>query len=177
MHRDVRFDVDFPVLVDEVGGSLNKSLRSQIMFKQFMLSKYSRRIRQGLAIGIASLATSAALAAPPASAVGTWLLLVDQTYTTLDITNQGGPGAPGSTVCRVVLGTIGIAPVRGTYCPDSGHIEILHNNLATGATVRTFSGSLSAATATDPAHMAGTMQVMNAAFGSFGEYPFSGFRQ
>lgn len=147
------------------------------MFKQSIMSKCSRRVRQGLAICIASLATSVALATPPATAVGTWLILVDQTHTTLDITNQGGPGAPGSTVCRVILGTIGIAPVRGTYCPDSGHIEILHNNLSSGVTVRTFSGSLSDATATDPAHMAGTMQVMNTAFGPFGEYPFSGFRQ
>lgn len=147
------------------------------MFKPSTMSKCSRRVRQGLAIGIASLASSIALATPPATAVGTWLILVDQTHTTLDITNQGGPGAPGSTVCRVILGTIGIAPVRGTYCPDSGHIEILHNNLSSGVTVRTFSGSLSDATATDPAHMAGTMQVMNTAFGPFGEYPFSGFRQ
>ena len=147
------------------------------MFSQSIVSMCSRRARQGLAIGIASLASSIAFAAPPATAVGTWQILVDQTYTTLDITNQGGPGAPGSSVCRVVLGTIGIAPVRGTYCPDTGHLELLHNNVASGVTVRTFSGSLSDATATDPAHMAGTMQVMNVAFGPFGEYPFSGFRQ
>ena len=141
------------------------------------VAKCTRPIRRGMAIGIASLMSSFAFAAPPPTAVGTWLLLVDQTYTTLDITNQGGAGAPGSAVCRVVLGTIGIAPVRGTYCPATGHIELLHNNISSGVTVRTFSGSLSNATATNQAHMAGTMQVMNTAFGPFGEYPFSGLRQ
>ena len=125
----------------------------------------------------ATLTSSWALAAPPPSAVGTWLLVVDQTYTTLTITNQGGAGAPGSAVCRVVLGTIGIAPVRGTYCPTTGDLHFLHNNVSTNVTVRTFTGTLSAATATDPAHMAGTFQVLNAAFGPFGRYPFSGTRQ
>jgi hypothetical protein len=137
----------------------------------------TRRIFQGLAIGAASLIASLVSAAPPASAVGTWLLLVDQAYTTLDITNQGGAGAPGSARCRVVLGTIGIAPIRGTYCPDSGEFDVLHNNLSSGVTVRKFSGTLSDATATNLAHMAGTMHVMNAGLGDFGRYPFSGFRQ
>jgi hypothetical protein len=125
----------------------------------------------------ASLTSSLAFAAPPPSAVGTWLLVVDQTYTTLTITNQGGAGAPGSAVCRVVLGTIGIAPVRGTYCPTTGDLHFLHNNVSSNVTVRTFTGTLSAATATDPAHMAGTFQVVNTAFGPFGRYPFSGTRQ
>jgi hypothetical protein len=147
------------------------------MFKDPTVTKCMHPLRRGIAIGIASLISSFAFAAPPPTAVGTWLLLVDQTPTTLDITSQFGPGAPGSAVCRVVLGTIGIAPVRGTYCPAIGHIELLHNNVSSGVTVRTFSGSLSNATGTNQAHMAGTFQVMNIAFGSYGEYPFSGFRQ
>jgi hypothetical protein len=77
----------------------------------------------------------------------------------------------------VILGSIGIAPVRGTYCPATGDLHFLHNNVASNVTVRTFTGTLSAATATDPAHMAGTFQVVNTAFGPFGRYPFSGTRQ
>jgi hypothetical protein len=116
--------------------------------------------------------TSATLAAPPANIVGSWVILVDQDYTTLDITAQGGPGAPGASKCRVILGTLGIAPVRGHYCPGSGRIHFLHNNLSSGATMRTFTGSVSQ-DASGPMHMAGTFNVLNAAFGNYGEYPFS----
>ena len=122
---------------------------------------------------IGALMTSAAVsAAPPANIAGSWVILTDQTYTTLDIT-QGGPGAPGASKCRVIIGSIGIAPIRGFYCPDSGHIHFLHNNVSTGATVRTFTGSVSAATSSAPAQMAGTFNVLAAVFADYGEYPFS----
>ena len=119
------------------------------------------------------LLSHTASATPPANVTGSWSILTDQTYTTLDITNQGGPGGPGGSTCRVILGTIGIAPIRGHYCPSTGHIHFLHNNVSTGVTVRTFTGSVSAATASAPAHMAGTMNVVNVGFGPFGEFPFS----
>jgi hypothetical protein len=121
-----------------------------------------------------ALSASAALAAPPANVVGTWDLLVENAPATLVITNQGGPGAPGASECRLVIGTIGIAPVRGYYCPESGVIHFLHNNLSTGRTARDFTGAVSQDAATNAMHMAGTFNVVNAAFGEFGEYPFSG---
>ena len=126
-------------------------------------------------IGFALLMSGVASAAPPPSVVGTWSLLVDQTPTTLDITNQGGPG---NGVCRVILGTIGNvgAPIRGIYCPATGQLHFLHNNLASGVTVRTFTGSVTDAVVGSPAHMAGSFFVVNVAFGPFGEYPFSGTR-
>lgn len=131
-----------------------------------------------LALGVLALsAGSITYAAPPATAIGSWLILADQEYTTLTITAQGGPGAPSSARCRVLLGTIENAPIRGIYCPDSGHIQILHNNIDSKVTVRTFTGTLSAPTSTAPAHIAGTMHVMYGTFGDFGEYPFSGTKQ
>ena len=79
-------------------------------------------------------------------------------------------------MCRVILGTIGIAPIRGYYCPSTGDLHFLHNNVASGVTVRTFTGSVTASIGANPAHMAGTFNVLNVAFGPFGEYPFSGVR-
>lgn len=142
-----------------------------------LMSHSSKRRVLGLGLALVGVASSGiAAATPPASVVGTWSILVDQTYTTLDITNQGGGGGPGGSVCRLILGSIGIAPITGHYCQSTGRIHFLHNNLATGATVRTFTGSVTAATANAPAHMAGTFNVVNVAFGPFGEYPFSGTR-
>jgi hypothetical protein len=77
---------------------------------------------------------------------------------------------------RLILGSLGIAPITGHYCPSTGRITFLHNNLSTGATVRTFTGSVTDATASAPAQMAGTFNVLNVAFGPFGEYPFSASR-
>jgi hypothetical protein len=143
-----------------------------------MFTSFVRRRVCHFAVAVAALLTgSIVAAAPPATAVGTYLVLLDQTYSTLTITNQGGAGAPGSATCRIILGTFDVAPLRGIYCPSTGHFQILHNNLSTKVTVRTLTGTLSAATAGAPAHMAGTMHVMNAAFGSLGEYPFSGTKQ
>lgn|SRR5262245_30084290 len=124
-------------------------------------------------IGAALLLSTAAEATPPATVVGTWSLVIDHVPATLDITNQGGPG---QGTCRIILGTLGVAPIRGIYCPPTGHIHILHNNLGTGATVRTFTGAVSDATPNSPAEMSGTVHVVNVAFGPFGEYPFAGVR-
>lgn len=142
---------------------------------KFPAESGARRYRTAgaaFALTAAALLSDVATAAPPANVVGTWTLLADQTYTTLDITNQGA-GGPGGSTCRVILGSLGIAPIMGYYCPATGRIHVLHNNLATGATVRTFTGSVTAATASAPAQMAGTFNVVNVAFGPYGEYPFS----
>jgi hypothetical protein len=131
-----------------------------------------RHLLRTLVATAAFVFTSAAFAAPPANIVGSWTILVDQSYTTLDITAQGGAGAPGASKCRVILGNLGIAPVRGHYCPQSGRVHFLHNNLSSGATMRTFTGSVSQ-DASAAMHMAGTFNVLAVAFGDYGEYPFS----
>jgi hypothetical protein len=119
----------------------------------------------GLGLGLDASAT------PPASVVGSWVATIDGTATTIDITAQGGGGGPGGSACRLIVGSLGIAPLRGYYCLDTGEVAFLHNNLDSGLTVRTFSGSVSM-DALGVTNMAGTFRVMNIAFGPFGEFPF-----
>jgi hypothetical protein len=135
------------------------------------MSKITKYLSMALVSG--ALSVSAAFAAPPASVVGTWDVVLANQTEVLVITNQGGPGAPGATNCRLIIGTIGIAPVRGSYCPASGLFHLLHNNLSTGRTVRDFTGIASEDAVTGADQIAGTFHVDNAAFGDLGEYPFS----
>jgi hypothetical protein len=136
------------------------------------MSKITKFVAMALVSG--ALSGSTAFADPPASVVGTWDVVLEANETAvLVITNQGGPGAPGAIRCRTVLGTIGIAPVRGTYCPESGQFFLLHNNLSTGKTVRTFSGVAAEDVVSGDMQIAGTFQILISAFGDLGEYPFS----
>lgn len=140
------------------------------------LKALMKRIRnRGLGLFVAlvgsAFASMTASAAPPAAITGSWSVLIDQTYETLDITNQGGP-ALGP--CRTIIGSLGIAPVRGYYCVNSGQFHLLHNNVATNATVRTFTGIVSEDVAAGTMHLAGSVHVVNIAFGPFGEFPLSG---
>jgi hypothetical protein len=124
-----------------------------------------------IAVGALGFAGAAA-AAPPESVRGVWTILTTGGYTTLDISAQGGPGAPGADECRHINGFIGIADIRGWYCPESGQIHFLHYNYSTNAPVRTFSGAVSV-DESGAMHMAGTYTVLAIAFGDLGEYPFS----
>ena len=131
-----------------------------------------------MAAAAVMISASAALAAPPANVVGTWNVVLEANQTeVLIIASQSGPGAPGASRCRIVSGTIGIAPVRGYYCVDSGQFHILHNNLSTGRTVRDFSGVVSEDPATGDVQIAGTFHVLAVAFGDYGEKPFSATKQ
>jgi len=129
------------------------------------------RSKAGVALCAWAVASSAA-AAPPESVRGAWTILTGDTYTTLDITAQGGAGAPGASVCRHINGAIGIADIRGFYCPESGRIHFVHHNYSTDAPVRTFTGTASV-DQNGVMHMAGTYYVLAIAFGDLGEYPFS----
>ena len=123
------------------------------------------------AIGAMGPAVSA-FAAPPESVRGVWNILTSGGYTTLDISAQGGAGAPGASECRHIEGLLSIADVRGWYCPESGRIHFIHYNYTTDAPVRTFTGAVSQ-DASGAMHMAGTYTVLAIAFGDLGEYPFS----
>ena len=126
-----------------------------------------------LKIGFAAIALSfaaASFAAPPPNVAGVWTLVVDQQLETLDIV-QGGPGLGP---CPPIQGTIGIAPVRGFYCPDSGRLYFHHSNLHTDVTVRTFEGFVAQAANGNPMQVAGKLTVVNTAFAPRGDYPFSG---
>lgn len=125
----------------------------------------------------ASLIAAEALAAPPANLAGTtWTMQINRDAVQLVIVTQGGAGAPGAQRCRAINGTIGIAPVHGWYCPDTGRIHFHHRNISTDVTVRTFTGNVSDDVIGQPLYMAGTVMVNNSNFGELGEYNFSAVR-
>jgi hypothetical protein len=121
------------------------------------------------------VAGTASAARPANIANTTWTLQTNQEVTTLVITTQGGPGAPGAANCRTINGDIGnVAHVRGLYCPSTGRIIFVHRNLASGDAVRIFTGNISDVVAGQPLFMGGTMTVLISAFGDLGEYNFAG---
>jgi hypothetical protein len=87
----------------------------------------------------ASLAGGAAQAAQqwPASIVGNWSAISNQTPITVAITHQGG----GNT-CKQITGTIGDDTLLGYYCPNSGRFNFLRSNTPSG-TFQAYSGNLS----------------------------------
>lgn len=129
-----------------------------------------------LSMALAALtAAPPAIAAPPESVRGVWDILTNNGYTTLDISAQGGAGAPGASECRHINGFIDIAEIRGFYCPRSGRIHFIHYNYTTDVPVRTFTGAVSVDEG-GAMHMAGTYNVLAIAFGNLGEHPFSAHR-
>lgn len=130
--------------------------------------------------GIAAVAAATALvsgtasAAPPANLGGTvWTIQINRDVNQLEITSQGGPGAPGSATCRVINGTFGIANIRGWYCPSTGRIHFVHKNAGSANAERIFTGNLSDDVPGQRLYMGGTVTVLDAAFGDLGEYNFS----
>lgn len=125
-----------------------------------------------------SLAAATALAERPADLAGTtWTLQTNRDAVQLVILTQGGPNARGQSVCRFIQGDIGnVAHIRGWYCPQSGRIHFQHKHLGTGNAVRIFTGNVSDEVIGAPLYMAGTMTVLDAAFGDLGEYNFSAIK-
>jgi hypothetical protein len=128
-----------------------------------------------LVAAAALLAAGTASAERPANLAGTtWTLQTNRESVPLVINTQGGPGAPGAATCRTINGIIGnVAPIRGWYCPSTGRIHFVHQNLDSGDAVRVFTGSVSDDVIGQPLDMAGTMTVLLSAFGDLGEYNFS----
>lgn len=125
----------------------------------------------------AFLFAGGAAAERPANLAGTtWTLQTNRDTGQLVINTQGGSGAPGAAVCRSIDGNLSTAPdikVRGWYCPSTGRIHFVHRNLSSGKAVRVFTGNVSDEVIGQPLSMAGTMTVLDAAFGDLGEYNFS----
>jgi hypothetical protein len=92
-----------------------------------------------LAVATASLAAGAAQAQQqwPASIVGSWSALSNQTPITVAITSQSG----GET-CNQIAGTIGSDTLLGYYCPGSGRFNFLRSNSPSG-TYQAYTGNLS----------------------------------
>ena len=92
-----------------------------------------------LAVATASLAAGAAQAAQqwPASIVGNWAAIANQSSLTVSITSQTG----GET-CNQIAGTIGSDTLLGFYCPGSGRFNFLRSNSPSG-TYQAYTGNLS----------------------------------
>jgi hypothetical protein len=92
-----------------------------------------------LAVAAASLAAGAAQAAQqwPASIVGNWSAISNQTALTVTISTQSG----GKT-CAQITGAIGSDTLLGYYCPNSGRFNFLRSNTPSG-TFQAYSGNLS----------------------------------
>jgi hypothetical protein len=120
-------------------------------------------------------AGTASAARPTTVANTTWVLQTNLDVTTLTITTQGGPGAPGAANCRGINGRFENVNVtiRGWYCPSTGRIHFVHRNLDSGDAVRVFTGNVSDKVTGQPLSMAGTMTVLISPFGDLGEYNFS----
>ena len=134
-----------------------------------------------LAVATAALlAAGAASAERPADLAGTtWTLQANRTVLQLVIDTQGGPGANGAVTCRPLDGTLNTTPdikVTGWYCPSTGRIHLVHRNLHSRIAMRVFTGNVSDDVIGEPLYMAGTMTVLDAAFGDLGEYNFSATR-
>ena len=125
------------------------------------------------------LVAGTASAAPPASVANrSWILDLDGASLDVFIDTQGGPGAPGQSNCRQIVGKIGgVAPISGWYCPVTGRIHFVHRNLSSKLAMRTFTGVVSDDADGQPLFMAGTATVLYAAFGDLGEYVFSAREQ
>jgi len=134
-----------------------------------------------LAVAAATLlAVGAASAERPQNLANTtWTLQANRTVLQLIIDTQSGAGAPGAATCRHITGTISTTPdieVRGWYCPQSGRIHFVHRHLVSHDAMRIFTGNVSDDVVGQPAYMAGTMTVLNIAFGDLGEYNFAATR-
>lgn len=136
----------------------------------------SQPLMAALAASVLAVAAPA-LAAPPANLAGTtWTMQVNRNSEQLVITFQGLAGSPGARACRLVIGTLGVAPVRGWYCPSTGRLHVLHQNLGSAETVRVFTGQVSDEIVGQRLFIGGTVAIDNAAFGDLGEANFSAIR-
>jgi hypothetical protein len=97
-----------------------------------------------------------------ASVVGTWNVQANQSVGTMNITFQAATGA-----CRKISGDILGLPMVGFYCPATGRIQFLRNNLSK-TTFQTYSANLSFASASKN-YMSGSFSSFDT---SLGEYSF-----
>jgi hypothetical protein len=134
-------------------------------------------LRRCLALVLVGAVGLPALAARPASLAGTtWTVQINRGSEQLVITHQGGTGTAGGAGCVALRGTIGPAPLRGWYCQANGHVHLKHNNMTTGATVRTIDAWVSDEVLGQPLYLGGTVWIEDPVFGELGAYNFSGVR-
>ena len=80
----------------------------------------------------------------PASVVGSWRGVANQTPIRLDITSQDPAGK-----CKAIKGTMnnepsgGASNIQGFYCPESGRITFARKDTSSNDTFQFYSGNLS----------------------------------
>ena len=105
-----------------------------------MISRIAKLAGAAMAIGFFS--GSAMANVYPASVVGTWHAVANQSDFTLTISSQESSGS-----CRAISGTIvgngELSDVVGFYCPGTGRFNFVRNYPPTGQTVQDYSGNVS----------------------------------
>lgn len=140
--------------VDQDGVHL--ALKKEIMMKKQLFGAVFASMAYG--------ANTAMADGWPASVLGNWSVLANQSTGTLSITIQGATGD-----CQNIAGTIFGDTMVGFYCPLSGRIHFLRNTGAT--TIQDYTADLSFAGS--PLHMGGTFA---SDLGGFGEYNFQALK-
>ncbi|HET6842228.1 MAG TPA: hypothetical protein VFK06_11175 [Candidatus Angelobacter sp.] len=104
----------------------------------------------------------------PASIVGTWQGVANQSNVKLIIKSQGTVGA-----CEAITGTMSNLPsggdsnIQGFYCPATGHLTFVRKDINNNSTFQSYSGSL--ADIGPELRMAGTFGEVNFV-GHLGDY-------
>jgi hypothetical protein len=138
------------------------------------ITMFMKKIVVAAAAVCAMLSAGSAMAANwPATVVGTWSALANQSLLTLTITSMAGTGT-GS--CRQILGTLAdnaaggqSNTIQGFYCFETGRIQFLRKNTTTNDTFQVYTGSLSIVGTN--LYMAGTFAEDNQ-IPNLGEYNF-----
>jgi hypothetical protein len=96
-----------------------------------------------LAAAGTALTSDLALAAFPASVVGTWTGIANQSAVSFTVTAQAPTGP-----CRNIVGTMaGNSTIEGFYCPGTGRIYFLRKTTATNDTFQVYDGQAASTTA------------------------------
>jgi hypothetical protein len=117
---------------------------------------------------------ASATAVWPASIVGTWSGISNQTSVVLTVTSQGTSGK-----CRSISGTMqnvggGTTDIAGYYCPSSGAVEFLRLPTNSSVAFQVYNASVNQAHAHAPHLMiAGSFAQYNQSYGPLGQYSFS----
>jgi hypothetical protein len=98
-----------------------------------------------LVLAMVAAFSVSAFGAHPSSIVGTWMGFANQTAVQLVIITQGTTGA-----CRTITGTFSNVPsggasnIVGFYCPSTGRVAFVRNDVATNDTFQSYSANVSA---------------------------------
>jgi len=97
------------------------------------------------ALAMVAAFSVSAFGAHPSSILGTWTGFANQTAVQLVIITQGTTGA-----CQTITGTFSNVPsggasnIVGFYCPSTGRVAFVRNDITTNDTFQSYSANVSA---------------------------------